>query len=143
MPYADFVDYKNAVGTVPVAVDGFAAGSNVIDLSHTRLFKTPKVTADAGLTYSTILARGELAFSPNMYYASQQYFEATHLIHSDNVRVGAQASFQPKGGSFRYALWVKNLTDRHAPISTSINDNSFTLIPGPPRELGLTLTFNF
>jgi iron complex outermembrane receptor protein len=143
LPHANFQNYPNAVGTLPVASPPYAAGTTVIDLSGSRLYKTPKVTTDLSLLYEKTVSSGTVSFSPNVYYASEQFFEATHLIHPNDVRVGAEAGYKPKGSNFRYSLWVKNLTNAHAPIQNSLDNNGFTLSAEPPREIGLTATFDF
>jgi iron complex outermembrane receptor protein len=143
IPHANFVSYPDAVAVVPVGVAGYAAGTTVVNLSGTRLYKTPKVTADLGMTYATDLGGGAFSFTPSIYYASDQYVDPTHVFHPDDLRIGLETSYKPQGSSFKYAFWGKNLNNAHAPIQYSFNNNSWTAGAEPPREIGVTLTFDF
>ncbi|HKT73846.1 MAG TPA: TonB-dependent receptor [Steroidobacteraceae bacterium] len=143
LPQAEFTSYKGAVGDPPVAIGGFPAGPSVIDLSHTRLFKTPRVTLTTGATYRTPIPSGTLSFSPNLYYASRLYIEPTHLIHIDNLRVGAEMAYEPSGSGLRFAVWGKNLTNEDSFVTNSLSGSQWGLIAQPPREFGVTATYNF
>ena len=143
IPHANFKSYKGAVATVPVSIPGFPAGSDPTDLSGTRLFRTPKLTLSAGATYQSQLGNGMLSISPNIYHASTLYVEATHYVKTATTQVGAEIAYKPDRGPLRYALWGKNLTNNHAFMSASINNNSFGLLPIAPREFGATVTFAF
>jgi len=143
LPHADFRSYPGAVATLPVAIGGFPAGSVPIDLSGSRLYRTPKVTLTAGATYETQVGGGTLSISPNLYYASNLFIEATHLVRADNLRIGAQIAYKPDDSGFRFALWGKNLTNEDAFVSAAINNNGWGLVPQPPRQLGLTIGYEF
>ena len=143
LPHADYSSYTGAVGAPPIPLGGFPAGPTVIDLSDTRLFKTPKVTLTAGATYRIDLPSGALSLSPNLYYASDMIIEPTHLIHTDNLRVGAEIAYEPTHKGYRVALWGKNLTNDDAFASNSLSGSQWGLMAQPPREFGLTVTYNF
>jgi iron complex outermembrane receptor protein len=142
LPHADYQSYPNAVASLPFPIGGYTATS-VIDLSHTRLYKTPKITATAGATYETRLGNGKFSLSPNVYYASRLYVEASHLVSTTNFKLGAEVAYEPDNSPFRFSAWVKNATNNHAFVAYQATSSALAVIPGDPREEGMTISYKF
>jgi iron complex outermembrane receptor protein len=144
LPYAKYTEYKNAIANLPAPFGGFVP-NQIIDLSGTRMFKTPKVTLSFGATYQVPVAGGTLDYSPNLYYASTLYTDPTHLavLSTDNFKLGMELGYQPNGKTWRVALWGRNLTNDSSYVSVQTTTSGIILIPGEPRELGLKFSNKF
>lgn len=142
IPHAKYREFDGAQVALPVPTDGFNNG-DLVDLGGSRLFKTPKLTLTAGANFETEVGGGTLNFSPNLYYASRLYVDPTYIVSTTNFKLGAEIGYRPEGSNFRFSLWGKNLTNNHAFVSYQVTSNATVLIPGDPREFGMTATFEF
>lgn len=157
LPYAKYLDYQNAPVFLPRCIDSnnptrlnVTSGAGVfcpgdsLNLSGTRLFKTPKVTATFNASYRADLGSGELSITPNVYYASNLFTDPTHLsaLSTDNFKLGAEIAYKPKESNWRVSLWGKNLTNNSSFQSLSNNPSGLTIIPSDPQEIGLTFRFD-
>ncbi|GGD80493.1 TonB-dependent receptor [Croceicoccus mobilis] len=158
IPYAKYLEYPGAPVNLPRPIDpadplntdvtggdGVFVPGQGIDLSGTRLFKTPKLTVSMTATYAIPTSGGEVTVSPNLYYASKLCTEPTHLadLCTDNLKVNLEIAYEQDDGPWRFALWGRNLTNDDSFVSVSNNGSGVLLMPGDPLEVGLTSTFSF
>lgn len=158
IPYAKYRSYPNAPVNLPRPIDpsdptnvnsvagpGVFVPGGTLDLGGTRLFKTPKITTTASLTYTADVGAGALSITPNIYYASKLYTEPTHLgaLSTDNFKLGADISYTPNNAGWRVSVWGKNLTNNSAFVSLATTASGLNIIPSEPLELGATFSFSF
>lgn len=144
MPKADFTDFPNAAGFgLPIGPGGL---SPIIgDVSGDRLMRAPKISAVLSLNYTASIAGGELTVAPSLYYTSKYlpYDPFGVLVQGGYARVAAEISYQPDGSNWRFSLWGRNLTNTKSYSSTTISAGAARVSYEEPREIGLTIDYDF
>ncbi len=136
-------------------------GGNVVgDNSGNRPVGLPEHSASYGFEYEQPVF-GDMNFDFNVnasYRGDVFYTEANYEETGDEARTLVNASFGLSPFSERWSarFWIKNAFDedfltsiqssgpsRTAVAGTPINAGVYTLVPGPPRTFGATLTYRF
>jgi iron complex outermembrane receptor protein len=144
MPKADFADFPNAAGFGPPITAG-GLSPIVGDVSGDRLLRAPKLSAVLSLTYTADVAGGELSVSPSVYYTSKYlpYDPFGVLVQKGFARVATEITYRPSGSSFSISLWGRNLTNTKSYGSTTISAGAARVSYDEPREIGLTIDYDF
>ncbi|MBI1182036.1 MAG: TonB-dependent receptor [Alphaproteobacteria bacterium] len=144
MPKADFTDFPNAAGYgLPITAGGLSP--IVGDVSGDRLLRAPRLSAVFGLTYTAEVSGGELTVAPSVYYSSKYlpYDPFGVLVQKGYARVAAEVSYRPDGSGLRVSLWGRNLTNTKSYSSTTISAGAARVTYDEPREIGLTIDYDF
>jgi iron complex outermembrane receptor protein len=144
MPKADFTSFPNAAGFgLPITLGGL---SPIIgDVSGDRLLRAPRLTAVLGITYVTSVSGGELTVAPSVYYTSGYLpYDPFGVLHQGSyARVATEISYQPDGSNWRFSLWGRNLTNTKSYSSTTISAGAARVSFEEPREIGITIDYDF
>ncbi|MEN3977147.1 TonB-dependent receptor [Emcibacter sp. SYSU 3D8] len=144
MPKADFTDFPNAAGFGPPITAG-GLGAIVGDVSGDRLMRAPKLSAVFSLTYETRAGDGDLSVSPSLHYTSKYlpYDPFGVLVQKGYARFGTEISYRPDGSNWRFSLWGRNLTNTKSYNSTTISAGAARVSYDEPREIGVTIDYDF
>ena len=139
---AKFRDFPNAQGYVST---GFGNTPVTVDLSGTRLLRSPKLSATASANYRQNIGGGELGAYVSMQYNSGMFLENTGRIHQDAyATVDAQLSYAPDAlKGVRFVLWGKNLTDKAYWNNGLLSNFSDAVSYAEPRTYGGRVEFEF
>jgi len=137
IPKAEFDEFPNA------AV--FFSPTPTIDATGSRLLRTPKITASAGLDYVRPLQNGaNLDANLTLYYSSSYNWEVTEQLVTDAyTTLGARVGYKLANSPVKFSLYGKNLTNEHHIQGTLISGAAFLEFYAPPREVGLQAELNF
>lgn len=111
--------------------------SDSTNLKDSPMQRAPKVTANAGTTYTTGLASGKLALSGNVYYTSKFYFDSSAVYYQKAYTlVGLRAEWTSPSDTFSFALYGDNVTDTE--YRTVLQNTNFGIgnVWGPPAMYG-------
>lgn len=144
MPKADFRSFPNAAGYQAVVGPG-GLPPVVTDVSGKRLVRSPKLSAVASLTYTAQVADGDLTVTPSVQYSSKYlpYDAFNLLVQGGYARVATEIAYKPDSGGARFAVWVHNLTNAKTFDSTTISAGAARATYAEPRELGITVGYDF
>lgn len=136
--------YKNFT-SAPIYTPNPAGGNTLStgDVSGNPLVRTPRYTANAGVSYETQLGSGTLDASADFYYNSGfAWTFDNNYRQGDYALVNAQIGWSPDG-RLRFSVFGKNLTDKVYPLGVSVSG----LATGPayarPRTYGVAASLKF
>ncbi|MDB5714445.1 MAG: TonB-dependent receptor [Sphingomonadales bacterium] len=153
IPVAKYLDFPNASGssTTRIPFDttmppfncapgggcgGFAP--TVFDASGFRLSRTPKVTASGTLTYDD----GKFDASGTVSYSSSVFHDITGIVRQSAYAIfTAQAGYKIDG--VRLGIYGRNLGNKAYIVNGLSSSAGFLAGYAPPREVGLSLGFNY
>jgi iron complex outermembrane receptor protein len=83
--------------------------------------------------------------SPSVYYTSKYlpYDPFGVLVQKGFARVATEITYRPSGSSFSISLWGRNLTNTKSYGSTTISAGAARVSYDEPREIGLTIDYDF
>ena len=144
LPEAKFLRYPDAIAFgAPVGPDGLTMYRS--DDSGKRMFKTPKITASAAISYRAS-PRGTDQLSANLsgYYSSSFYYEPSYVLHTGAfTTLDARVAYRPSRSRLEYALFGRNLTNK-AHINQVIPSQIANGVNyAAPRELGMSANYSF
>ena len=140
---ATYTDFPNAPTFTP-RPNGAGNTTATRDVSGNDMVRSPKWTANVGLTYERPLFGGDLTLSSNIYYNGGFYWNPDNRVMQDAFTlVSGQASWEPQGSPYRVTVWGKNLTDELTMAYFSPTTTADGVTYAPPRTLGVTLSVDF
>ncbi|MDB5714523.1 MAG: TonB-dependent receptor [Sphingomonadales bacterium] len=143
IPTAKYIDYANAAFVVPVAGGG-GADATVANLAGTRIAKTPKWQLNALAAYETSVSFGRIGASANVSYSSYFFYELSRFVHQDHYALlNGQISWSPENSGLKVSLWGKNLTNKTTINNYLVNASGFNVVYQAPREVGLSIGYQF
>ncbi len=143
IPKADYLDYANAAFVVPVSGGG-GADTVAPNLGGTRIAKTPKWQLNALAAYETDVSFGRIGASANISYSSYFFYELSRFVHQDPYALlNGQIFWSPEDSGLKVSLWGKNLTNKTTVNNYLVNATGFNVVYQAPRELGLSVGYEF
>ncbi|NWK94435.1 hypothetical protein DM806_01780 [Sphingobium lactosutens] len=142
VPHAKYKEFRNATAyALPASATGLTPIAG-FDASGLRLLKTPKLSGNASILYSQTIGLGDIDASLNMTYASQHSWELLGRVKTNAYAVlGGQAGIHPAGSHFRFAVFVKNLTNKAYFQSTLLSVFGDGVGYSPPRQIGARIDY--
>ncbi|AYJ85255.1 TonB-dependent receptor (plasmid) [Sphingomonas paeninsulae] len=153
IPVAKYLDFPNASGssTTRIPFDttmppfncapGGGCGSFepiVFNASGLRLSRTPKVTASGTLTYDD----GKFDASGTVSFSSSVFHDITGIIRQPAYAIfTAQAGYKIDG--VRIGIYGRNIGNKAYIVNGLSSSAGFLAGYAPPREVGLSLGFNY
>jgi iron complex outermembrane receptor protein len=150
LPKASYVNYLDADATVPLTETAGGApctacgNANVsINASGLRMTRAPKVTANLSATYTQPVTRGEIGFTPSVYFSSSYNLEITGRIQQAAYpSVNAELFWQQD--KLRLTLWGRNLSDeRHIALVQQIGATGDLVNYLAPLQVGVSASYKF
>ena len=142
IPTARYEDYVATVIT-PNAVGVPGTQSN-IDVSGSRMVRTPKWQVTAGLTYTTPLAGGEMQIGANYSYNSGFYYQPGNVTRQkDYATVDGRIGWTDPSEHFTLGVFGRNLTGADYTVGAVTTQASFTQAWSTPTEFGLFFDTKF
>ncbi|MFA7588084.1 MAG: TonB-dependent receptor, partial [Novosphingobium sp.] len=145
VPHAKYRNYRNGVAFVyPMGPYGLTTDA-AVDASGTRLLKTPRFTGNVTLNYDRETADGgKVDANVTLYYSSGFNWNLVHRARTDRyATVSAQVGYSPANSGARFGVYARNLTNKAFVTSTTLSAEGDTFGYGAPRELGLSLSYQF
>lgn len=143
IPKAKYLDYANAAFVAPVAGGG-GVDTIVPNLAGSRIAKTPKWQLNALATYETSVSFGRIGASANVSYSSYFFYELSRFVHQDAYAlVNGQIYWSPEDSGLKVSLWGKNLTNKTTINNYLVNATGFNVVYQAPREIGLSIGYDF
>jgi iron complex outermembrane recepter protein len=169
IPEAEYRDFKNGAGqstvasslangacnllavrpgAVTTAPGGFCPGigtvvASTFDATGFRLIRSPEVTASATLSYERDMFDGAFDASATVYYSSSVKHDITSVLTQDDyVTLNAQAGYG-FGEGVRVGVFGRNLTNEAYMQAGLTSASGFVPSYAPPREVGVSLSYEF
>ena len=141
LPRSNYVSFPDA----PIYIaTGNVAVPATVDLSGSRLIRSPKLTMSVGLDYNRIALGGLLNANANFYHSSSY---STQLGNENDQQgyetINASISFSPGEGPLKLTLFGRNLTNAAYITGTTASASAYRDYYAPPREVGLTVAYSF
>lgn len=129
------------------AVPNPAGGNTVVpgDATGNEIARTPRLTANATLNYSTQLASGnEFSFDLSLSYNDGYFTEPDNLLSQDSYHlVNARAQVDFMDDQMSASVWGKNLTDELYTSVLTAQAIGDIYSPSAPRTFGVSLEYRF
>jgi iron complex outermembrane receptor protein len=143
IPYAKYTSFPNGVDFTPPLMP---AGMQqvIVDATGQRLLRDPKYTASITADYSRDIAWGNLDASATAYSSASYDWDLLRRVQTGAyTTLGGQISLIPRGSSFKYSLYGKNLTNK-AYITGFVGGATADEVNlSQPREVGLRANYSF
>jgi len=128
-------------GAACIADNGIDNEGNQLEYSSEQVF-------NFSAEYITSLADlGDLIFSTNYAYSSEQFFNPSNTTGQDSYGiVNATAAFESADGHWYLSLWAKNLTDEQYNVDFvdyGKTPDGAAYAQGTPRTYGATVTWSY
>ena len=139
---ARYTDFPNALVTTPIFGGGNVQAPRQV--RGNRTIRTPELSGNLSLNYTTELDPGKFDVSVNANYQSRTYFDPGNRISQpQRVLLNARIGFTPSAFPVGIEVWAKNIgdVDYIASISDSAAGDRTTW--GAPRTYGVTLRASF
>lgn len=144
LPTAKYKSFPNAIAFVPPLGPAGLVTNNNYDATGGRMLTTPKWTGSLSGTYTTDVSGGALAATLSVYYSdSYRWTYPGTVVTGSYALLNGRLTFAPHSSNFQYALYGKNLTNRAYVQGALPTGEADTVFYGRPREVGLTLSYNF
>lgn len=137
--------YESFVGGVDFALlPNNTLTQTVVDASGFRLLKAPRFTGNLAGQFTTDLGGGELQADVNLYYSSKMNWNLLGRVQTDNyITVNSRISYTPAASAFQFSLWGKNILNEDYITGTIMSASSDGVVFAPPRQVGITVDYNF
>jgi len=144
IPHAEYDKYDNAIiYGYPLTPGGLTTYNNV-NVSGSRLVRTPKVTANLGGDYTRELTGGALTASATASYSSSYDWELSRRVRTGAyTTLATQIAYKPDGSHYRFVVFGKNLTNAAYINSTLLDATADMVFYAPPREIGVQVEYSF
>jgi iron complex outermembrane receptor protein len=144
MPKAEYTNFPAGVLFVVNANGLGTTARNPVDLSGTRMIRSPKFTANLMGAYRMDVAEGELNVSANYFYNSGFFWFPGAPIKEDSYgTLSAKIAWTDPSDRYTFSVWGQNLTDTSYFATTAANTGGFTGTPAEPREIGFGIDAKF
>ncbi len=137
---AEYQSFPGATTFAPLP-----AGGNLqvpADASGHQMIRTPDWTINAGLSYRTVVAEGELMATANVFFSDSYYWDVENRLEQDAYEmVNARVAWTTPNDRLRFSVWGENLTDELYGLwvgSTTLGDR---VAYARPRTFGATVEF--
>ena len=140
IPTAKFDSFPGAQVTIPVTGQTpiLAQVVQPYDVSGSRIPRTPKWTANLGLTYATPLWNGYFNGTVSGFHSPGFYWQPAYLTREDAYNsVNARFAWTSPSGKFTYSVWGTNLTNADNSIYTVANVRGDSITFAQPRQIGI------
>jgi len=143
LPTARYSDFLGGLTFVP-APGGLGSTAVAVDLSGTRMIRSPKLTANAGLTYETELAAGKLNGSLH-YFWSDGFLWAPGVSNKQEKygTLNGRLGWTTPDGRFNFSVWGRNLANKLYWLQIAASTAGVSGAYPQPREVGVGVGFNF
>ncbi len=135
---AEYDDFPGATTLEPVP-----GGGNVgrrIDASGNRMIRTPEFTLNAGLSYQTLVAGGELLVTTNIFLSDRFYWDVANRLEQGSYEmVNARASWTTPNERMRFSVWGENLADARMGLWVGSSTRGDRVAWARPRLFGGTV----
>jgi iron complex outermembrane receptor protein len=154
LPKAEYTDFPAAQVFTPnyerpdLAAPGAPSGASTnnvaFNASGSRVIRSPKTQADAGLTYKDEMAGGDAAVSINYAYTSSFYWQPGNFTREDPYGIlNARISWTESSGHYTFSVWGNNLTDEQYSFYSTASLVGEVDSLARPRELGIGVSAKF
>jgi iron complex outermembrane recepter protein len=144
LPTAKYKSFPNAITFLPPLGPAGLVTNNTYNASGDRMLTTPKWTGSLSGTYTTDVSAGKLAATLSVYYSdSYRWTYPGTVMTGSYALLNGRLTFSPKSSNFQYSVYGKNLTNRAYVQGALPTAEANTVFYGRPREVGLTLSYNF
>jgi iron complex outermembrane receptor protein len=143
MPKADYEDFTKAQVFISNATGG-ATSTVPYNASGSRVIRSPKVQADAGLIYNDRIANGESLLSINYSYTSNFYWQPGNITPEGAYGIlNARVAWTEPSGHYTFSAWGNNLTDETYSFYTTVSNAGTVDSLARPREFGVGVEAKF
>jgi iron complex outermembrane receptor protein len=154
LPKANYSEFKNAqVFTpnfqrpdlaAPAAPPGGSTNNVSYDASGSRVIRSPKTQADAGLMYKDEIAGGNATATINYAYTSSFYWQPGNFTREDPYGIlNTRVSWTVPSGHYTFSVWGNNLTNEQYSFYSTASLAGEVDSLARPRELGVGVSAKF
>jgi len=144
LPTAAYDDFTTAQVFIANPVTGGATNTVPYNASGSRVIRSPKSQADAGLIYNTRIADGESVASLNYSYTSSFYWQPGNFTPEGSYSLlNARLAWTESSGHYTFSVWGNNLTDETYSFYTTVSTAATVDSLARPRELGVGIAAKF
>ena len=139
---AKYVSFPGAQIVVPNV--GGGNRNSTMDASGQPVIRSPKLTLNAGLTYETPFAGGELTLSGSIYHSSSFNYEPSGRVKQPAYElIQSSIGWSPDSGRFTVTAYCDNCTNQVYFENLTINTTGDLAVYMPPRRFGVRVNVSF
>ncbi|NHO67425.1 TonB-dependent receptor [Aestuariicella hydrocarbonica] len=111
-----------------------------VEAAGFQMQRSPELTANLGVSYSTLIAGGTLDLSSTFYYTSDFYFDSSEQFEQDSYELlSARAQWTAPSERYSVAVYGDNLTDAEYRTQVLPQQLGAMSMWGAPATLGISL----
>jgi iron complex outermembrane receptor protein len=142
LPTAEYTAYNGTVFVPNAGGNGATAVKR--DLSGTRVIRSPELTYNLTLSYTTALAGGEFRASGTYFYSDDFFFVAGGAVSQDNYNtLNARVSWTTPDDRATFSLWARNVTDEFYYLQMGANTTGYSGSYAQPRVVGVGVSLKY
>jgi iron complex outermembrane receptor protein len=143
IPRAQYIDFPSGFMTVPKP-----GGGNIsvapIDLSDTRMMRTPRFTANASIGFDMDLLGGKLHPNANVLYNSGWvWWPGERLVQKAYWQLNAKLQWDAPGGKFNVFVYGENITGALRGVYEGTSNTGDAIAYDRPANVGIGAGFKF
>jgi iron complex outermembrane recepter protein len=128
----------------PNAVTVGGNTQTTVDAAGTRLFRTPKFSANLTATYEVETKQGTFLLTGGYSHSSSYTFAASELVKQPKLDLfNASVTWTDPSDTFSVRLWGRNLTNKLYYVNATEIASGNLFNPAAPRTYGVTLGAKF
>lgn len=144
LPKAEYSSFPNAQVTVPTANNIGNVTIVPFDASGSRMYSSPKFTANFGAVLEQPLGDGAIVLTGNIAYNSGFNFQIADIGHQKAYTiVNASIGWRVPGDRVTLSVFAENLTDERFGIYRAFGSIGTSQAYSRPRLMGLRIQTNF
>ncbi|RYI01260.1 MAG: TonB-dependent receptor, partial [Acetobacteraceae bacterium] len=143
VPTARYDSFPSGTTFAPRA-GGLGAALTILDLSGTRMIRTPKFTGNVGINYGFDVGGGKVALSGSYFYNSGFYWVPAGVVRQPSYNiVNGKASWTDPSEKWTLSVWGRNLAGEVYYQSTAVSTGGFVGSFAEPRTIGIGVEYKF
>ncbi|MBP7337390.1 TonB-dependent receptor [Niveispirillum sp.] len=146
--HAEYDRFTNAIAYIqnldPTSARyGLFTATNT-DATGNRMMRSPRMTANAGLTYHTMVAEGDMTLNANLFYTSKFFFDPVEQFGQDGYALlNLRATWTTPSEHWSFSVWGNNVTDTTYRTQVSPNSQAIQQVYREPLSIGASVTYRY
>jgi iron complex outermembrane receptor protein len=144
LPKAEYQEFEHAQVFIPNPANGGSTNNVDFNASGSRVIRSPKTQADAGLMYKARIGGGDATATLNYAYTSSFYWQPGSFTREDPYGLlNARVAWTEASGHYTFSVWGNNLTDEQYSFYSTASLAGEVDSLARPRELGVGVSAKF
>ncbi len=143
LPTAEYSTFIGGLNFIPNA-GNLGARAVAVDLSGSRIIRSPELTYNLSLNYKNEIAGGALNASATYFYSDEFFWIPGGAVDQDAYSVlNGRVAWTTPNDRVTVSLWGRNLTDELYWLQAGANSGGFSVSFAEPRTFGVGIGLTY